>query len=83
MLQQWRHDLFAQQNERYMTRSVRVKREPWGKPGFDGWNQLQVVKKKKKGIQRKIREMEEQTNEKAKEEEEKGISNYLDEIDDN
>ena len=28
MPQHWRHDCFAQQNERYMTRRVRVKREP-------------------------------------------------------
>ena len=28
MPQQWRHNCFAQQNERYMTRRVRVKREP-------------------------------------------------------
>ena len=29
MPQHWRHDCFVEQNERYMTRRVRVKRKPW------------------------------------------------------
>ena len=28
-LEHWRHDYFAQQNERYMTSGVRVRREPY------------------------------------------------------